>query len=281
VAQVLVQNRVAVATPRLPEEVRRIGVTTRKNSPDLLMVIYMTSPDDSYDQLYVSNYALRQVRDRLLRLDGIGDVQMFGARDYSMRVWLDPERMAEWGLSAGDVVAAVRAQNIQIAGGQLGEPPIADQAFQPNLTFLGRLQEPEAFGDIVVRATADGRVLKLRDVARIELGALSYAANSFLLRRPAVALLISQRPGSNALGTAERIRTTMRAIAAEFPPGLAYDIAYDPRASSPRACLSWSPRSRRRSCSSCWSSSFSCSAGGLPLSRSSPSPSRWSAPSRR
>ena len=227
-AQVLVQNRVAVATPRLPEEVRRIGVTTRKNSPDLLMVIYMTSPDESYDQLYLSNYALRRVRDRLLRLDGIGDVQMFGARDYSMRVWLDPERMAQWGLSAGDVVAAVRAQNIQIAGGQLGEPPIADQAFQPNLTFLGRLQEPEAFGDIIVRATADGRVLRLRDVARIELGALSYAANSFLLRRPAVALLINQRPGSNALGTAERIRTTMQAIAREFPPGLAYDIAYDP-----------------------------------------------------
>jgi hydrophobe/amphiphile efflux-1 (HAE1) family protein len=145
-----------------------------------------------------------------------------------MRLWLDPERMAEWGLSAGDVVAAVRAQNVQIAGGQLGEPPIGDQAFQPNLTFLGRLAEPEAFGDIIVRATQEGRVLRLRDVARIELGALSYATNSFLDRRPAVALAISQRPGSNALGTSGRVRQTMDALAAEFPPGLAYDIAYDP-----------------------------------------------------
>jgi len=120
----------------------------------------------------------------LLRQNGVGSIEMFGARDYSMRLWLNPDRMAEWGLTAGDVVGAARAQNVQIAGGQLGEPPIADQAFQPNLTFLGRLQDPEAFGDIIVRATADGRVLRLRDVARVELGAFSYTANSFLLRQP-------------------------------------------------------------------------------------------------
>jgi hydrophobe/amphiphile efflux-1 (HAE1) family protein len=228
VAQVLVQNRVAIATPRLPEETRRFGVTVRKDSPNLMMVVFMTSPDETYDQLYISNYALRRVRDVLLRQDGVGSIEMFGARDYSMRLWLDPDRMAEWGLTAGDVVGAVRAQNVQIAGGQLGEPPIADQAFQPNLTFQGRLTEPEAFGQIIVRATPDGRVLRLRDVARTELGAQSYATNSFLHRRPAVALAVNQRPGSNALASAAGIRRVMAEIAQDFPPGLAYDIAYDP-----------------------------------------------------
>ena len=143
-AQVLVQNRVAIAQPRLPEEVQRNGVVTRKNSPDILMVVFMLSPDDSFDQLYISNYALLQVRDQLLRLDGIGDIQMFGARDYSMRLWLDPDRIATLGLTSGEVVAAIRAQNLQITGGQIGEPPIADRAFQPNLTFTGRLKDPEA-----------------------------------------------------------------------------------------------------------------------------------------
>ena len=143
-AQVLVQNRVAIAQPRLPEEVQRNGVVTRKNSPDILMVVFMLSPDDSFDQLYISNYALLQVRDQLLRLDGIGDIQMFGARDYSMRLWLDPDKIATLGLTAGEVVAAIRAQNLQITGGQIGEPPISDRAFQPNLTFTGRLRDTEA-----------------------------------------------------------------------------------------------------------------------------------------
>jgi hydrophobe/amphiphile efflux-1 (HAE1) family protein len=227
-AQVLVQNQVAIATPRLPEEVRRLGLTTRKNAPDLLMIAFMTSPDDSYDQLYISNYALRQVRDRLNRLDGIGDITLFGARDYAMRLWLDPERIADLGLSAGDIVAAVRAQNVQIAGGTIAEPPISDQAFQPSLSFLGRLTEPEQFGEIIVKASEEGRVVRLRDVARIEIGALTYTTNSFLHRKPAVALAITQRPGSNALATATLIRAEMEAIAAEFPPGLGYDIAYDP-----------------------------------------------------
>src|SRR6266498_5300300 len=140
-AQVLVQNRVAIAEPRLPEEVQRNGVVTRKNSPDILMVVFMLSPDDSFDQLYISNYALLQVRDELLRLDGIGDIQLFGARDYSMRLWLDPDRIATLGLTSAEVVAAIRAQNLQITGGQIGEPPIADRAFQPNLTFTGRLKD--------------------------------------------------------------------------------------------------------------------------------------------
>jgi multidrug efflux pump subunit AcrB len=194
-AQVLVQNRVAIAQPQLPDEVQRNGVVTRKNSPDILMVVFMLSPDDTFDQLYISNYALLQVRDQLLRLDGIGDIQIFGARDYSMRLWLDPDKIANLGLTAGDVVTAIRAQNLQIAGGQLAGPPIADRAFQPNLTFTGRLKDIRQFEDILIKAGSDGRTVRLRDVARIELGALDYTTNSFMLRKTAVALLVTQRPG--------------------------------------------------------------------------------------
>ena len=227
-AQVLVQNRVAIAQPRLPEEVQRNGVVTRKNSPDILMVVFMLSPDDSFDQLYISNYALLQVRDQLLRLDGIGDIQMFGARDYSMRLWLDPDKIATLGMTAGEVVAAIRAENLQITGGQIAEPPIADRSFQPNLTFTGRLKDIRQFEDIVVKAGADGRIVRLRDVARIELGALSYATNSFLLRKSAVALLVTQRPGSNALATAKNITDAMTRMKADFPKGLDYNIGYNP-----------------------------------------------------
>jgi len=227
-AQVLVQNRVAIAQPRLPEEVQRNGVVTRKNSPDILMVVFMLSPDDSFDQLYISNYALLQVRDELLRLDGVGDIQMFGARDYSMRLWLDPDRIATLGLTSSEVIAAIRAQNLQITGGQIGEPPIADRAFQPNLTFTGRLKDQRQFEDIVVRAGADGRTVRLRDVARVELGALSYSTNSFLLRKSAVALLVTQRPGSNALQTAKNISDTMEKLKVRFPRGLDYNIGYNP-----------------------------------------------------
>nr|WP_276513785.1 multidrug efflux RND transporter permease subunit [Bradyrhizobium elkanii] len=227
-AQVLVQNRVAIAQPRLPEEVQRNGVTTRKNSPDILMVVFMLSPDDTFDQLYISNYALLQVRDQLLRLDGVGDIQMFGARDYSMRLWLDPDRIANLGLTSTEVLAAIRAQNLQIAGGQIAEPPIADRAFQPNLVFTGRLKDIRQFEDIVVKAGSDGRTVRLRDVARVELGALSYATNSFLLRKSAVALLVTQRPGSNALATAKSISDTMERMKASFPKGLDYNIGYNP-----------------------------------------------------
>ena len=190
-AQVLVQNRVAIAQPRLPEEVQRNGVVTRKNSPDLMLVVFMLSPDDTYDQLYISNYALRQVRDQLLRIDGVGDIQIFGARDYSMRLWLDPDKIAALGMTAGDVIAAVRAQNLQISGGQIGEPPISDRAFQPNLTFTGRLKDPKQFENIIIKAGDDGRTVRLRDVARVELGALAYTTNSFLLQKPAIALAVS------------------------------------------------------------------------------------------
>jgi multidrug efflux pump subunit AcrB len=183
-AQVLVQNRVAIAQPQLPDEVQRNGVVTRKNSPDILMVVFMLSPDDSLDQLYISNYALLQVRDQLLRLDGIGDIQIFGARDYSMRVWLDPDKITTLGLTAGDVVAAIRAQNLQITGGQLASPPIADRAFQPNLTFTGRLKDIQQFEDILVKAGADGRTVRLRDVARVELGALTIPPTVSCCARP-------------------------------------------------------------------------------------------------
>ena len=227
-AQVLVQNRVAIATPQLPDEVQRNGVVTRKNSPDILMVVFMLSPDDSLDQLYISNYALLQVRDQLLRLDGIGDIQIFGARDYSMRLWLDPDKIANLGMTAGDVLAAIRAQNLQITGGQLASPPIADRAFQPNLTFTGRLKDVSQFEDIVVKAGSDGRTVRLRDVARIELGALDYSTNSFLLRKTAVAMLVTQRPGSNALATAKGISDTMARLKAGFPKGLDYNIGYNP-----------------------------------------------------
>jgi multidrug efflux pump subunit AcrB len=193
-AQVLVQNRVAIAQPQLPDEVQRNGVVTKKNSPDILMVVFMLSPDDSLDQLYISNYALLQVRDQLLRLDGIGDIQIFGARDYSMRLWLDPDKISHLGMTSGDVIAAIRAQNLQITGGQLASPPIADRAFQPNLTFTGRLKDLSQFEDIVVKASADGRIVRLRDIARIELGALDYSTNSFELRKTAVAMLVTQRP---------------------------------------------------------------------------------------
>ena len=227
-AQVLVQNRVAIAVPRLPEEVQRNGVTTRKDSPDLLLVVFMLSPDDSYDQLYISNFALRRVRDQLLRLDGVGDIQVFGARDYSMRVWLDPDKIASAGLTAGDITTAIRGQNIQLAGGQVAEPPIATQAFQPNLTFTGRLVDPLAFEDIIVKSGAGGRIVRLRDVGRVELGALNYATNSYLLGKPSVALAVSQRPGSNALSTSKGIEEMMRGLKADFPAGIDYNIGYNP-----------------------------------------------------
>jgi hydrophobe/amphiphile efflux-1 (HAE1) family protein len=227
-AQVLVQNRVAIAQPQLPIEVQRNGVVTRKNSPDILMVVFMLSPDDTFDQLYISNYALLQVRDQLLRLDGIGDIQIFGARDYSMRLWLDPDKIANLGMTAGDVLAAIQAQNLQVTGGQLAAPPIADRAFQPNLTFTGRLKDIQQFEDILVKAGTDGRTVRLRDVARIELGALDYTTNSFLLRKTAVAMLVTQRPGSNALATAKNISDTMAKLKTGFPKGLDYNIGYNP-----------------------------------------------------
>ncbi|MEQ8517052.1 MAG: efflux RND transporter permease subunit, partial [Chromatocurvus sp.] len=228
-AQVLVQNRVAIAEPRLPETVRRIGVVTQKNSPDLMMVVNLFSPDETYDQLYIANYAVLQLRDALSRLNGVGQVLLFGASEYAMRVWLDPELVQSLGLTAGDVVRALRAQNLQVAAGVMNQPPSdSPAAFQIGVQTQGRLTRADEFDDIVILTTDQGRVVRLKDVARTELGAQSYASRGFLDTRPAVAMPIFQTPGTNAIETANQIKATMEELAADFPPGLAYDIAYNP-----------------------------------------------------
>jgi hydrophobe/amphiphile efflux-1 (HAE1) family protein len=228
-AQVLVQNRVASAEPRLPDEVRRSGVTVRKNSPDLLVVVHLVSPDRSYDQVYISNYALLNVRDVLSRIEGVGAVNLFGAREYSMRIWLDPERIAGLGLTADEVVAALRAQNLQVAGGSIGEPPIkATGAFQQSLQLKGRLKEAGEFEEIIVKSSADGRVVRLRDIGRIELGALNYTTYGYQDRDPATVLVMTQQPGSDALKTVNNIKTAMKDLSAAFPKGLEYRIRYNP-----------------------------------------------------
>ncbi|HEY8383189.1 MAG TPA: multidrug efflux RND transporter permease subunit [Microvirga sp.] len=228
-AQVLVQNRVAIATPRLPQEVRALGVTTLKSSPDLMMVVHMLSPDESYDQLYVSNYARNNVRDVLLRLNGVGDLIIFGERQYSLRVWLDPEKLAAFGLTSGDVVRAVQEQNVQVSGGALGaQPAPSDAAFQFVVKTQGRFEDPRQFRQIIVRATADGRLVRVQDVARVELGAQDYVTNSYLNGKPAVALAIFQRPNTNALTAADEIIRNMDELKRSFPPGIDYQIVYNP-----------------------------------------------------
>ena len=228
-AQVLVQNRVAIAVPRLPQEVQRLGVVTRKTSPDFLMVVNLISPDNSLDRGYISNYALTQVRDRLARLDGVGDVRLFGSRDYSMRVWIDPNRAAALGLTAGDIVTALRGQNVQVAAGTLGQPPYATgNAFQLNVEAQGRLTDPKQFGDVIVRSDADGRQVRVRDVARVELGAADYGSNTYLSGQPTVIAAVFQRPGSNALAAAELVEGEMEAMSKTFPKGLEYRVIYNP-----------------------------------------------------
>jgi HAE1 family hydrophobic/amphiphilic exporter-1 len=228
-AQVLVQNRVSAAEPRLPEEVRQIGVTVRKNSPDLMMVIHLSSPDNSRDQLYMSNYATLNIKDVLARLDGVGDVRIFGARDYSMRIWLDPEKIAARNLTAGDIIQALRAQNVQVAAGSLNQPPVPKPGdFQLAIETLGRLSTEREFRNIVVKSEPNGQVTRLEDIGRVELGAQDYSANGYLDRQPAVPLLLFQRPGSNALETADRIIHTMEQLSKDFPEGLKYSIVYNP-----------------------------------------------------
>ncbi|MGA7215410.1 MAG: multidrug efflux RND transporter permease subunit [Terrimicrobiaceae bacterium] len=228
-AQVLVQNRVAIAEPKLPEDVRRVGITTLKSSPDLLMVVHMVSPDDSYDQLYISNYAILHVREQLKRLEGVGDVNLYGAREYSMRVWLDPSRLTFQNLTTTEIIDALRNQNVQVAAGVIGQPPLdTDRAFQLNVIAQGRLVAPEEFEKIIVKTGQDGRVVRLGDVARVELGAQDYVVNSYLDGKAAVAMVVQQRPGSNALATAERVRERMRELSQDFPKGIEYRVVYDP-----------------------------------------------------
>ena len=228
-ASVLVQNRVAIATPRLPEEVRRLGITTQKSSPDLMMVVHMLSPDESYDQLYISNYALLRVRDQLLRIEGVGDLIVFGAREYAVRIWMDPDKLAGYGLAASDVVRALREQNVQVSGGALGTPPAdANTAFQIAVTTQGRFEDLRQFRDVIVRNSGNGRLVRVGDVARLELGAKDYVTNSYLNGKPAVALAIFQRPGSNALATSAAVLGRMAELKRDFPVGVDYQVVYNP-----------------------------------------------------
>jgi len=228
-AQVLVQNRVAIAVPRLPQEVQRLGIVTRKTSPDFLMVVNLISPNHSLDRGYISNYALTQVRDRIARLDGVGDARLFGARDYAMRIWIDPNKAAALDLTAGEIIAALRAQNVQVAAGTLGQPPYnTGNAFQVNVETQGRLTDPQQFGNVVIRTDAGGRQVRVSDVARVELGASDYAANTYLSGEPTVILGVFQRPGSNALAAAAGVKAEMETMSKSFPPGLEYRIIYNP-----------------------------------------------------
>ena len=228
-AQVLVQNRVSLAEARLPEAVRRIGVTVQKSSPDLLLVVQMFSKDGTFDLGYVSNYALLQVRERLRRIDGVGDIRLFGSREYSMRVWMDPERMDFYKLSAGEVVAALRSQNVQIAAGTIGQQPLDKSVpFQVNVTAQGRLSEKGEFEKVVVKTGENGRIVRLKDVARVELGSLDYNVNAYLGDTKTLGMPIFQRPGSNALQTSADIRAAMDEMKEDFPKGLDYAIVYDP-----------------------------------------------------
>jgi hydrophobe/amphiphile efflux-1 (HAE1) family protein len=228
IAQVQVQNRVAIAEPRLPVDVRNIGVTVTKSSPDLMMVVHLYSPDKSRDTLFISNFATLEIVDPLTRVDGVGSITVFGSRDYSMRLWLDPDRMQALGLTTNDVTQALQGQNIQVASGVLNQPPVENpKAFQVAVQTLGRLSDPNEFGNIVVKTTP-GAVVRLRDVARVELAALDYTTNSYLDRDPAIALGVFQRPGSNALATASALQATMEQLSKRFPAGLKYTIVYNP-----------------------------------------------------
>jgi len=228
IAQMQVQNRVSNALPKLPEDVRRLGVTTKKSSPDILLVIHLVSPNQRYDQLYLSNYALLNVSDQLLRLPGVGDVRTFGAGDYSMRVWLDPAKIAARNLTAGEVVRAIREQNIQVAAGVIGQPPLDNSTdFQLNINTMGRLSSIEDFGAIIVKYGDSGSLVRLRDVARIELGANRYSMRSQLNNKDAVAMPISLRPGANALETAHQVKNLMTTLKKRFPQGVDYKIVYD------------------------------------------------------
>ncbi|MDR3507618.1 MAG: multidrug efflux RND transporter permease subunit [Caulobacteraceae bacterium] len=229
-AQVLVENRVATATPHLPSQVVSSGVVVRKASSDFLMAVHMYSPDGSLDQQYIANYVGLHVRDALLRVPGVGDIGSRAARDYSMRIWIDPDRTAARNLTVDDVVNALRSHNVQVAAGAVGQPPFnqGGAAFQLNVEALGRLTTPAQFGDIVVKSDAQGRVTRVSDIARIELGAADYTTNAYMNEKNAVAMGILQQPGSNALTTADAIKAEMNKLKRDFPPGLDYRIIYNP-----------------------------------------------------
>ncbi|WP_018229575.1 efflux RND transporter permease subunit [Methyloversatilis universalis] len=228
-AQQLVQNRVSQAMPRLPQDVQRLGVTTLKSSPTLTMVVHLISPDDRYDTTYLRNYAVINVKDRLARIKGVGEVGMFGAGNYAMRVWLDPQKVAQRGMTASDVVRAIREQNVQVAAGVIGASPSGrDVPLQLSVNAQGRLQSEEEFAHIILKSSPDGSITRLADVARVELAASEYGLRSLLNNKPAVALPIQQAPGANALDVSAAVRETMAELAKDFPPSVEYRIVYDP-----------------------------------------------------
>ena len=229
VAQMLIQNRVQDALPRLPEDVQRLGVQVRKATPSILLAIHLYSPDKSRDTLYLSNYLTLHVKDALARLQGVGDVQFQGGREYAMRIWLDPDKIAAHDLSASEVLTALRAQNLQVSAGVLNRPPVpGDQAYQINVEARGRLSTPEEFGDIVLKSDSQGRVTRVRDVGHAEVGAADYGNTAFVDRDDASVLLIYAEPGANSLAVDREVLSTMRELAKDFPQGVAYIIVYDP-----------------------------------------------------
>jgi multidrug efflux pump len=227
-AETAVQNRVQRALPRLPDEVRQIGVTTVKSSPNITMVVHLKSPDGRYDDLYLRNYATLNVKDELARINGMGEVQLFGSGDYAMRVWLDPQKVAARNLTAGDVVNAIREQNVQVAAGVIGQGPSKGADFQLTVNTQGRLQSVEEFGNIVIKTNADGATTLLKDVARLEMGSNSYALRALLDNQSAVAIPIFQAPNANALQLSADVRAKMKELSKNFPEGVEYSIVYDP-----------------------------------------------------
>ncbi|EPF6340873.1 multidrug efflux RND transporter permease subunit AdeG, partial [Acinetobacter baumannii] len=226
-AQQLVQNRVSQAMPRLPEDVQRLGVTTLKSSPTLTMVVHLTSPDNRYDMTYLRNYAVLNVKDRLARLQGVGEVGLFGSGDYAMRVWLDPQKVAQRNLTATEIVNAIREQNIQVAAGTIGASP-SNSPLQLSVNAQGRLTTEQEFADIILKTAPDGAVTRLGDVARVELAASQYGLRSLLDNKQAVAIPIFQAPGANALQVSDQVRSTMKELSKDFPSSIKYDIVYDP-----------------------------------------------------
>ena len=229
VAQMLTQNRVQDALPRLPDDVQRLGVQVRKATPNILLAVHLFSPDGSRDNLYLSNYATLHVKDALARLPGVGDVQLFGARDYAMRIWLDPDKVAAYKLNAGEVLAALQAQNVQVSAGILNQPPVSgNAAYQLNVQTLGRLTTPEQFADIILKTDAQGRPTRIRDVGHVEIGAADYGSTAFMDRSEGLPLLIFAQPGANSLAVEHEVLATMQDLKKDFPPGVSDIVIYDP-----------------------------------------------------
>ncbi len=229
VAQMLTQNRVQDALPRLPEDVQRLGVQVRKATPNILLAVHLYSPDASRDVLYLSNYATLHVKDALARLPGVGDVQLFGARDYAMRIWLDPDKVGAYRLDASEVLAALQAQNVQVSGGILNQPPTpGSAAYQLNVQTLGRLSTPEQFGDIIVKTDSQGRVTRIRDIGRVEIGAADYGSTAYMDRSNGLPLLIFAQPGANSLAVEHEVLATMQSLKKDFPLGVDDIVIYDP-----------------------------------------------------